>query len=107
MLVSFWEKVYNVSRPNCYSFQVACIWKLLSFALAFVIYKYIIQNRKSQYAFMLGYEIILPMSIYFPYFLVEYFDIRNTNLRGLLAGMVTVTILWTMEGRKYSFTMNN
>jgi hypothetical protein len=44
---------------------------------AVVVYKFIVQRRKTKESYLLGWGFVIPVSCYLPFYLIELFDTRN------------------------------
>jgi hypothetical protein len=66
-------------------------------AFAVIIYKFIVQKRGSPGAYLLGWGFILPIAIYIPFFLLEYFDMRNRVLNLSASTVMTVIFFRCLE----------
>jgi hypothetical protein len=58
--------------------------------LAAIIYKFIIGQRGTVQAYLLGWGFIFPFALTFPYWLLETFDMRNKIVKLAATGLTTV-----------------
>ena len=63
---------------------------LFQMLIATIVYKYVIQRRKSMESYLLGWGIILPLSCITPYILIYYLDIQNKVLKFASTGSMGV-----------------
>ena len=58
--------------------------------MATVIFKFILPYKKTATAYLMGFGMIIPLALYFPYWLINAFDIQNIMIR---FGIYTPTIM--------------
>ena len=73
--------------------QIFCLKRILSF----VVYRGIIQRRGTTASFLLGWGVIVPFSMAFPFWLIRVFGIENCILRLSLSTVPTMGIFRTIE----------
>jgi hypothetical protein len=68
--------------------QVAC---------AVIVHKFIIPNRGTIRAYLLGWGVIIPLVLWLPFEMLEALDIRNHTLRMCVTALPTVVVFRTIE----------
>ena len=67
----------------------------------YIVYKVIIPNRKSPLAFLTGYGVVIPLLLSYPYFAINYLEIRSSNIK-FLNGMVPLLAMFRTSAGKYA-----
>src|SRR5210317_2241134 len=72
-----WELLAPRIEPWIQMLTFVMVQAVIQTLFAAIIYRYIVQNRRTASAYLLGWGICIPLSFYLPFSLLEFFDIRN------------------------------
>jgi hypothetical protein len=64
---------------------------------ACIIYKLIVQQRGTMQAYLVGWGVVLPLSIYLPFYFLDLFDIRNKVVTLSASTLMTVIFFRCLE----------
>jgi hypothetical protein len=82
--------------PNNKS-QLVLIQAAIQCAFGLVIYNFIVQRRGTTASYLLGWGFILPVSIYIPFWLLEFLDLRNRVINLSASTVQTVVFFRCLE----------
>jgi len=69
-----------------------------------LVYRYIIPNKRSTTAYLIGYGFIIPFWLIFPSRVLEYLDVRNKIFRFCIAAVTpALSVFRTTEGKTAAF----
>lgn len=86
---------YGLLLPR--SSQCLGIQTLLQCIFSVLIYQFIVQRRGSATAFLVGFGIILPLSLAVPFELLEYYDVQNKVVKFSFCTLATILFFRTIE----------
>ena len=72
-----WQLLAPRIEPWLQMLLFVMIQAVIQSLFAATIYRFIVQNRRTVSAYILGWGICIPLSIYLPFSLLEFLDIRN------------------------------
>jgi len=70
---------------------------VINFFLALIIYKVIITRNNAQLSFIIGFGVIIPFCLGFPFFIINLLDIRNGAVKFFITGPCTFSLFRTLE----------
>ena len=76
------------------SFILLTMQSIINIVAAVIIYKFIVQQRGTPQAYIIGYGIVCPMLAYTPFVLIGYLDLRNIAFMLCLAGATVALLLF-------------
>jgi hypothetical protein len=66
-------------------------------AVPVVVYTWIVQQRGSLSAYLVGYGVVCPFLLYVPFYLIHFLDLRNTAFQLASAAGQTLLVFRTLE----------
>jgi hypothetical protein len=76
---------------------VVLLESIVNVAAAVVVYTWIVKQRGSLSAYLVGYGFVIPALLYLPFHLIHLLDLRNTALKVASAGGPTLMVFRTLE----------
>ena len=101
MIVTFHTNlVYPLIHFLC-CHQLAVICQFIQVLFSIAIYHFVILNRRTTSAYLMGWAVLIPLSLAIPYLMIDFYDLQNLSIK-TIPSMLPISVAFRIVEAMYN-----